>query len=443
MSCILLVLCVVHRFEAEPPGSTAPNATLRTLSMIRIWNFNKSRIHSARGVRGVTIRLDDTVIYDGEIGQAPGNIHQAPKHAEVILFTTDPIIQHKLDRYTREQMKQLWGRASGGRGSGGAGGMPLAAALAGAMANAGLSGASSTSASSSTMVPPPPTHARALSLGDEQIPERRQDRPPTANANDPSSEGGSGSGSSGSGAAGAASNFLTVSPAHSMLWGGSSSVPNLTMARPHTSAITTPSSALAAGMGEGAGSAAGSRHSSISEPRDANSAGVLGVMDDDVSAPSSSRGPGAAEPWTIPPPPQYVTGTVITIYILKTWGDPHFVGLTGLELLGCGPGTVPIALAAATAPASAAAAASTSAAAAAGATASAASTTASVAGSASVPTTAAGSGASAASPVRLSLIDDSEERIVPLTASQLSAYPQDLNSVPGHSGDNRTLDKYV
>jgi protein JBTS26 len=32
-----------------------------TVSMIRLWNYNKSRTHSTRGVRRVRIALDDQV----------------------------------------------------------------------------------------------------------------------------------------------------------------------------------------------------------------------------------------------------------------------------------------------------------------------------------------------------------------------------------------------
>jgi hypothetical protein len=37
------------------------------LSMIRIWNYNKSRIHSYRGARLLTCSLDKKVIFKGEI----------------------------------------------------------------------------------------------------------------------------------------------------------------------------------------------------------------------------------------------------------------------------------------------------------------------------------------------------------------------------------------
>jgi hypothetical protein len=58
-----------------------------TLGMLRIWNYNKSRIHSQRGVRGLEIRLDGTCIFQGEISQAPGAVNDAPKHAECLVFT--------------------------------------------------------------------------------------------------------------------------------------------------------------------------------------------------------------------------------------------------------------------------------------------------------------------------------------------------------------------
>ena len=54
------------------------------IAMIRIWNFNKSRIHSCRGVKDIRIDLDNKVIFYllfllkvifyGEIQKAPGNL---------------------------------------------------------------------------------------------------------------------------------------------------------------------------------------------------------------------------------------------------------------------------------------------------------------------------------------------------------------------------------
>ena len=43
------------------------NDRVHSLSMIRIWNYNKSRIHSQRGVKLITIHLDGQLIFRGEI----------------------------------------------------------------------------------------------------------------------------------------------------------------------------------------------------------------------------------------------------------------------------------------------------------------------------------------------------------------------------------------
>jgi hypothetical protein len=58
-----------------------------TITMIRCWNFNKSRIHSYRGVRYVEIYFDKTMIFCGEIRRAPGELKGIDAAAEYILFT--------------------------------------------------------------------------------------------------------------------------------------------------------------------------------------------------------------------------------------------------------------------------------------------------------------------------------------------------------------------
>ncbi|KAI4500297.1 hypothetical protein M0802_004714 [Mischocyttarus mexicanus] len=61
-----------------------------TIAMIRIWNYNKSRIHSYRGVKDITITLDDTLIFYGEIARASGDLQGAVNSfGDTILFTTD------------------------------------------------------------------------------------------------------------------------------------------------------------------------------------------------------------------------------------------------------------------------------------------------------------------------------------------------------------------
>lgn len=47
----------------------------QSLSMIRLWNYNESRIHSSRGVRYLSIELDSQVIFQGEIRKSNGEQH--------------------------------------------------------------------------------------------------------------------------------------------------------------------------------------------------------------------------------------------------------------------------------------------------------------------------------------------------------------------------------
>ncbi|NXJ80810.1 K0556 protein, partial [Trogon melanurus] len=60
------------------------------VAMIRIWNYNKSRIHSFRGVKDIAMVLDEQCIFKGEIAKASGTLSGAPEHfGDTILFTTD------------------------------------------------------------------------------------------------------------------------------------------------------------------------------------------------------------------------------------------------------------------------------------------------------------------------------------------------------------------
>ncbi|NXK47891.1 K0556 protein, partial [Chauna torquata] len=60
------------------------------VAMIRIWNYNKSRIHSFRGVKDIIMMLNEQCIFKGEIAKASGTLSGAPEHfGDTILFTTD------------------------------------------------------------------------------------------------------------------------------------------------------------------------------------------------------------------------------------------------------------------------------------------------------------------------------------------------------------------
>lgn len=72
---------------------------LQTLSMIRVWNYNKSRIHSTRGVRHVVIRLDEQIIFFGEIKRASGGDFQdLDKLSEYVLFTERESILEAIEK---------------------------------------------------------------------------------------------------------------------------------------------------------------------------------------------------------------------------------------------------------------------------------------------------------------------------------------------------------
>uniref|UniRef100_H3AUB4 Katanin interacting protein n=1 Tax=Latimeria chalumnae TaxID=7897 RepID=H3AUB4_LATCH len=70
------------------------------LAMIRIWNYNKSRIHSFRGVKDVEIILDGKSIFKGEIAKASGTLSGAlEQFGDTILFTTDDGILEAVSQY--------------------------------------------------------------------------------------------------------------------------------------------------------------------------------------------------------------------------------------------------------------------------------------------------------------------------------------------------------
>eukprot|EP00826_Nyctotherus_ovalis_P002558 TRINITY_DN10514_c0_g1_i3.p1 TRINITY_DN10514_c0_g1~~TRINITY_DN10514_c0_g1_i3.p1 ORF type:complete len:653 (-),score=124.62 TRINITY_DN10514_c0_g1_i3:378-2336(-) len=68
----------------------------KTISMIRVWNYNKSRIHSERGVRDMVITLDGTKVFMGEIRKAPGTLSDLQSCCETILFTNDKGVKEQI-----------------------------------------------------------------------------------------------------------------------------------------------------------------------------------------------------------------------------------------------------------------------------------------------------------------------------------------------------------
>lgn len=68
---------------------------------MRIWNYNKSRTHSFRGVKEVSVLMDKLLVFKGIIRKAPGSMSfktsQNEQLFELILFTDDPHEVSKTD----------------------------------------------------------------------------------------------------------------------------------------------------------------------------------------------------------------------------------------------------------------------------------------------------------------------------------------------------------
>lgn len=74
-------------------------STLVTVSMIRIFNYNKSRTHAARGVRMCKILLDGKPVFQGELRMAPGLLTSPDLASECVLFTTESSVLNEIARH--------------------------------------------------------------------------------------------------------------------------------------------------------------------------------------------------------------------------------------------------------------------------------------------------------------------------------------------------------
>ncbi|KAG1708641.1 hypothetical protein DVH05_022270 [Phytophthora capsici] len=74
-----------------------------SISMLRIWNYNTTRIHSYRGARYVEISLDGKFIFKGEIRRAPGSVVEDVDDCnECILFTMNQSILQLIEKYEKK-----------------------------------------------------------------------------------------------------------------------------------------------------------------------------------------------------------------------------------------------------------------------------------------------------------------------------------------------------
>ncbi|XP_054609363.1 katanin-interacting protein isoform X2 [Dunckerocampus dactyliophorus] len=77
------------------------------VAMIRVWNYNKSRIHSFRGVKEVEMLLDGRCIFRGEIAKASGTLSGGlDQFGDTILFTTDDEILEAMSRFDETFLRE-------------------------------------------------------------------------------------------------------------------------------------------------------------------------------------------------------------------------------------------------------------------------------------------------------------------------------------------------
>ncbi|KAJ6219387.1 hypothetical protein RDWZM_005199 [Blomia tropicalis] len=71
-----------------------------TIALLRIWNYNKSRCHSYRGIKYLQINLNNQLIFSGEIAKASGDLTGSVENfGDTILFTTNEAILEHISKF--------------------------------------------------------------------------------------------------------------------------------------------------------------------------------------------------------------------------------------------------------------------------------------------------------------------------------------------------------
>ncbi|VDM01123.1 unnamed protein product [Schistocephalus solidus] len=78
------------------------------IAMIRIWNYNESRVHSSRGARDIKIFLDRKCIFRGQISRSSGLERGKPQEfGETILFTTDEAVLQRIAEHDQAFLRDI------------------------------------------------------------------------------------------------------------------------------------------------------------------------------------------------------------------------------------------------------------------------------------------------------------------------------------------------
>lgn len=62
------------------------------ISLIRIWNYNRNRVYSNRGVKEISVHFDSELIFFGHVGQAPGCLRGAEDCCEYLFFGSENVL---------------------------------------------------------------------------------------------------------------------------------------------------------------------------------------------------------------------------------------------------------------------------------------------------------------------------------------------------------------
>ena len=84
-----------------------------TLGCVRVFNYNKNRIHAARGARHVAMLLDGELIFCGELEKASGLALDALDRATCVLFTDSEAALDAIERRDEETTSVLRDQAQG------------------------------------------------------------------------------------------------------------------------------------------------------------------------------------------------------------------------------------------------------------------------------------------------------------------------------------------
>ncbi|KDO25864.1 hypothetical protein SPRG_08807 [Saprolegnia parasitica CBS 223.65] len=74
-----------------------------SIAMMRVWNYNTTRIHSYRGARYMEISLDGRFIFKGDVKRAVGAVDSMEACCECILFTRNPSILQVIEKYEQKE----------------------------------------------------------------------------------------------------------------------------------------------------------------------------------------------------------------------------------------------------------------------------------------------------------------------------------------------------